>query len=70
MDYEKYFHECWDRISPDTVSGEKYHSNLNLIQEITYELYRTNELDGNLPPTLAAKTLTAFFEGIKLNGLR
>ena len=70
MDYETYFHECWDQIGTDTVSLEKYQSNLKLIQEITYELYRTNEAYGNMPISLAGRVLLTFFEGLRVNGLR
>lgn len=70
MEYTNYHFEVWEAMPEDIVSADYRRKNRDLINEVTYDLYRVNDMMENMPPTLARSILASFFGKIQEIGIR
>lgn len=68
--YDDFYYDCWENVGFEAVTEEKYNSNTELIQAMTYDLYRLYQLNPSFDYKVAARVLRNFFENLKVHGLR
>lgn len=54
----------------DIISAEYKLRNRDLINEVTYDLYRINDMMGSMPPNVARAVLGSFFGKLREIGIR
>lgn len=70
MEFELYNIEVWRDMPKDIVSDDYYRRNQDLLERITYDIYRLNENLGSVPPNVARVIIGATFGAIKDIGIR
>jgi hypothetical protein len=56
---------------PENIVSKDYRlKNRDLINEVTYDIYRIDEMMNSIPPTLARAILASFFGKIQEIGIR
>lgn len=56
---------------PESIVSKDYRlKNRDLINEVTYDIYRIDEMMNSIPPTLARAILASFFGKIQEIGVR
>lgn len=68
--FEDYFNEIWGNIPKYTISDEYRVKNAELIESITYDLYRIHDQNGRLDATLATYILSNIFTSLVKVGVR
>lgn len=70
MDFQEYFYEVWQNLSFSVVSNEYRQRNLELIESVTYDLYRLHDQNGRLDIDLSRVILTGFFTSLSKIGVK
>jgi hypothetical protein len=70
MEFELYNIEVWRDMPKDIISDDYYIRNKDLMDRITYDIYRLNENLGSLPPRIAKVIIGSTFGAIKDIGVR
>jgi len=70
LEQDEYYYEVWESMPIDIVSNDYRIRNKNLITEMTYDLYRINDMMGSMPPKLARAVLASFFGKVMELGIR
>lgn len=70
MGPEEYFYEVWSEVSSYSVSEEYRIRNSDLIESVTYDLYRLHDQNGRLDTDLARVILVNFFTSLSKIGVR
>lgn len=70
MEFEEYNLEVWVDMPKDIISVEYHERNRDLMDRITFDLYRLNDKLGAYPPKIARAILGSVFGSIKDIGVR
>lgn len=70
MEYEDYRLDLWIDMPKDIISDEYYTRNRELMDRITYDMYRLHSNLGSFPPKIARAVMGSVFGSIKDIGLR
>lgn len=69
--FDDFFYDVWDDVSEKVIDDNFWDDNLELIKEVTFDLYRLRERGGNrLTKKHCAVLLENFFHNILKNGVR
>lgn len=70
MDFQEYFYEVWSELSFRVVSDEYRSRNSELIESVTYDLYRLHDQNGRLDIDLSRAILSNFFTSLSKIGVK
>lgn len=70
MDFEVYNIEVWRDMPRDIISDEYYDRNRELLDRVTYDVYRLDQRLGSLPPNIARVVIGSIFGAVKDIGIR
>lgn len=70
MNFEEYYYEVWSNLSYYVVSDEYRMRNSELIESVTYDLFRLHDQNGRLDTDLSRVILTNFFTSLSKIGLK
>lgn len=70
MDFEEYYNEIWAEVPLSSVSSDYRRRNGELIESVTYDIYRLHDQNGRFDIDLARVILTSFFTSLMKIGVR
>lgn len=70
MDFESYFIEVWEGIPLSIVSQEYRGRNRELLEAMTFDIYRLDSMQGVYDPSYSAILLRNIFVSIQKIGIR
>lgn len=70
MDFTNYNYQVWLEMPKDIISEDYWARNQDLLEEITYDLFRLHENTNAYPPAMARVIIGTIFGKIRSFGLR